>query len=173
MEFSTSITHTCTYVRLQHYVWALNAEPGLKILKIQGALLEKFSNVNQSGTDMLQKTETFTMNANLAQKSSRLKGMLSVKFSNMSGPKILKIQRSSIGDVLRAMWGCRYALEHHWCTILAPKKSKSLHQWIHRDTWQCESLAQKSSRSKVWQHDSGPQILKNQRGFIGEVWGCD
>jgi len=56
MEFSTSVTHACTYVRLQHHVWALNAEPGLKILKIQGALLEMFSNVNQSGTDMLGST---------------------------------------------------------------------------------------------------------------------
>jgi len=69
MEFSTSITHTCTYVRLQHCLGtlprhkveilaAMNAEPSLKILKIQGALLVMFGNVNQFGTDMLGSTNS-------------------------------------------------------------------------------------------------------------------
>ena len=97
----------------------------------------------------IQKTKTFTMNANLAQKSSRLKGMLSVKFSNMSGPKILKIQRSSIGDVLRAMWGVNLAQ----ICFGAP--------WVHYPcTKKVQVLAPMDSKGCLAMWDSGPEILK-------------
>ena len=83
----------------------------------------------------------------------------------------------------------RYAWEHQWCTIQKLTK-KSVLAMMNANTAQKSSrfkgmllvkfdkgsTPQKSARfkgiyliTKVWQCDSGPQILKNQRGFLSEV----